>query len=48
LTLGKKELLRAFDDGFTISADGETARVVGEMELTIVRAPTMLPGINFG
>jgi hypothetical protein len=29
--------LRALDDGFVISADGETATVAGEMEITLVR-----------
>ena len=29
--------LRALDDGFVISADGETATVTGEMEITVVR-----------
>jgi hypothetical protein len=32
-----KRALRALDDTFTISADGETATVAGEMEVVIVR-----------
>ena len=32
-----KAALRALDDDFTISTDGETAMVVGEMEVEIVR-----------
>ena len=32
-----KAALRALDDDFTISADGETATVAGEMEVVIVR-----------
>jgi hypothetical protein len=32
-----KAALRALDDTFTISADGETASITGEMEVTIVR-----------
>jgi len=32
-----KAVLRALDSDFKISADGETATVVGEMEVVIVR-----------
>jgi hypothetical protein len=32
-----KAALRALDDDFVISADGETARITGEMEVVIVR-----------
>ena len=32
-----KRALRALDDTFTISTDGETATVAGEMEVVIVR-----------
>ena len=32
-----KRALRALDSDFTISADGETATVAGEMEIEIVR-----------
>ena len=32
-----KRALRALDSDFVISADGETATVTGEMEVTIIR-----------
>ena len=32
-----KRALRALDSDFTISADGETATVTGEMEVKIIR-----------
>jgi hypothetical protein len=32
-----KAALRALDDGFVISADGETASITGEMQITLVR-----------
>ena len=33
----KAAALRALDDAFVISSDGETATVVGEMEVDVVR-----------